>query len=115
MSRDKERLTGQIRASEAEISRAQLRLQQAEQRASVRARALADKQKLDDERQSLQERLEVIDKRLKESEPTILKLRKDFKTLQDTHREREAQCQAAVDALSKDLDQLRIALKAVEE
>lgn len=115
LSRDKERLTGQIRASETEISRAQIRLTQAEQKASLRSRALADKEKLDVERQQLQERLDAIDRQIRESEPASFKLRKEFRAMQDAHRETETQAQATMDNLARGLNELRAAVKTVQE
>lgn len=115
LSRDKERLTGQIRASETDISRAQIRLTQAEQKASLRTRALADKEKLDAEKQQLQERLDVIDRQIRDSDPAIARLRKEFRTMQDAHREAEAQAQTTMDNLARGLNELKVAVKTVQE
>lgn len=108
-------MTGEIRASETEISRAQIRLTQAEQKASLRTRALADKEKLDTEKQQLQERLDAIDRQIRDSDPASARMRKDFRTLQDTHRETEAQAQTTMDNLARGLNELRVAVKTVQE
>jgi predicted nucleic acid-binding Zn-ribbon protein len=115
LSRERERLSSQIRASETEISRAQIRLGEAESKASIRARALADKEKLETEKLQLQERLDSVDKKMREAEPALTRLRKEFRSLQDANKEAEEVARSMLDSLSKGMEQLGSAMKVVEE
>lgn len=103
-----------MRTFDNDISRAQLKLKDAETQANVKAQAQEAKVTAETERSALQERLETIDKTIKDAEPSLLRLRRELQDLQGKQREKEAQASSEADAFNMSCDQLKRAMDDVK-
>ena len=107
LTRDRDANQERLRACDSEISRTQLKLKDAERSASVRATAQNSKNDAEKEKTDLQERFEGVDKKIKDNEPTVQKLRKELRDAQDQQREKEAYAAGEADNIAKGYEQLK--------
>lgn len=103
-----------MRAFDNEISRAQLKLKDAETQANVKVQAQEAKTAIETEKAALQERLDIIEKTIKEAEPSLLRLRRELQDLLNKQREKEVQASSEADAFTASCDQLKRAMDDVK-
>lgn len=103
-----------MRSFDGDIARSQLKLKDAETQANAKLQAQEAKTAIETERTALQERLDIIQKTIKDAEPYLSRQRRELQDLLSKQREKEAQASSEADAFNTSCDQLKRAMDDVK-